>query len=180
MTKSPQPELEAESWAFALEIYARPGVADACLRLQNEAGVDVMVLLMVTFAAVRHRNFLTSNAIKSLDQTCRPWREQIVWPLRKIRSGLKTGPSPAPSDETEQFRAKIKTIELAAERLQNTLMAASLPLQPHGNEPVNAERLRTLIVEVVKLYAATPGKVLGESPSSCIDTIVEAALQNAS
>jgi uncharacterized protein (TIGR02444 family) len=34
MTRSAS-ELEAESWAFALDIYARPGVADACLSLQK-------------------------------------------------------------------------------------------------------------------------------------------------
>ncbi|MGB6637399.1 MAG: DUF2390 domain-containing protein, partial [Bradyrhizobium sp.] len=41
---STQSELEADSWAFALAIYAKPGVAEACLTLQNEAGVDVMLL----------------------------------------------------------------------------------------------------------------------------------------
>jgi uncharacterized protein (TIGR02444 family) len=46
-------ELEAESWAFALAIYARPGVAEACLNLQHEADVDVMLLLMAAFAARR-------------------------------------------------------------------------------------------------------------------------------
>jgi uncharacterized protein (TIGR02444 family) len=41
---SARSELEADSWAFALAIYAKPGVAEACLTLQNEAGVDVMIL----------------------------------------------------------------------------------------------------------------------------------------
>ena len=45
-----KPDLEAECWAFALAIYARPGVAEACLTLQNEAGLDVMLLLTTTFA----------------------------------------------------------------------------------------------------------------------------------
>jgi len=94
-------EIETDSWAFALAIYARPGVAEACLALQNEAGVDVMMLLMVTFAAVRHRILLTQKEIKALDDSCRPWREQIVWPLRTIRAGLKNGPLPAPSSETD-------------------------------------------------------------------------------
>ena len=43
----------AESWAFALKIYAQPGIAEACLRLQAEAGVDVMMLLTAAFAAAR-------------------------------------------------------------------------------------------------------------------------------
>ncbi|KFC50074.1 hypothetical protein DK37_21675, partial [Halomonas sp. SUBG004] len=32
-------------WDFALALYARPGVEQACLTLQDEAGVDVCELL---------------------------------------------------------------------------------------------------------------------------------------
>ena len=54
MKPSPS-ELEADGWAFALDAYARPGIADGCLSLQNEAGVDVMMLLVIAFAAARLR-----------------------------------------------------------------------------------------------------------------------------
>src|SRR6516164_1782208 len=126
MKPSPS-ELEADGWAFALDVYARPGIADACLSLQNEAGVDVMMLLVIAFAAARLRILLTPAEIHELDEACRPWREQIVWPLRAIRSGLKSGPLPAPSSDTEQFRSKVKAAELAAEQLQNKLLAEHLP-----------------------------------------------------
>jgi uncharacterized protein (TIGR02444 family) len=180
MTKSAPSEVEAESWAFALDIYARPGVADACLRLQNEAGVDVMLLLIATFAAVKRRNFLSPDALKSLDEACGPWREQIVSPLRKIRSGLKSGPSPAPCEETEQFRSKIKTIELAAERLQNRLLAEALRLGPPEREPASPERLSSVLVEVVNLYATRRGEKLEGRLLSPIETIVEASLAGTS
>src|ERR1700744_4921502 len=97
----PARELEAESWAFALAIYAKPGVAQACLTLQNEAGIDVMLLLMTTFAAVKHRTLLTRDEITALDEPSRPWREQIVQKLRSIRQELKIGPRPAPNEATE-------------------------------------------------------------------------------
>ena len=70
-------ELEADSWAFAVDIYARPGVADACLNLQNEAGVDVMMLLVIAFAAVKLRILLTLAEIRELDEACRPWRDHL-------------------------------------------------------------------------------------------------------
>jgi uncharacterized protein (TIGR02444 family) len=168
-------EIEADSWAFALAIYARPGVAEACLALQNEAGVDVMMLLMVAFAAVRHRILLTPDEIKVLDQSCRPWREQIVWPLRAIRSGLKTGPRPAPSSETEQFRSKIKAVELAAERLENRCLADSLPLRP-GLDAVSSEQLRTVLGNAVTLFAERREKRPAGSHSASIDTLAKAAM----
>jgi uncharacterized protein (TIGR02444 family) len=175
-----RPQLEAESWAFALAIYARPGVADACLTLQNKAGVDVMLLLMATFAAVTHRTCLTADEIRALDEAGRPWREQIVWRLRAIRTELKTGPKPAPSDVTEPFRTKVKALELEAEKLENRILAECLPLRPPGQATVEPEQLRAVLNTIVIHFADKRGTQPALSFSSPIDTIVEAAIDNAS
>ena len=171
-------DLEADSWAFALHIYARPAVADACLRLQNEAGVDVMMLLMTVFAAVRHRVLLTPFEIRELDEACRPWREQIVQPLRAIRGRLKTGPLPAPNGETEPFRSTIKAAELAAERLQNRLLADYLPLRPPERDTVVAEDLRSVLRSAVTLALEKRGSKPISDLLSSIDAIVDAAMQD--
>jgi uncharacterized protein (TIGR02444 family) len=171
-------DLEADSWAFALRIYARPGVAEACLKLQNDAGVDVMMFLMVAYVAVRHRILLSPSDIRELDEACRPWREQIVRPLRAIRSGLKSGPLPAPNSETEQFRSKVKAIELAAERMQNQLLAECLPLRPAEREPVDASDLGTVLRSVVTHFLEMRGgKPIAELVPS-INEIAEAAAQD--
>jgi uncharacterized protein (TIGR02444 family) len=175
--KLSRPELEADSWAFALDLYARPAVAEACLNLQNEAGVDVMMFLIVAYAAVRHRILLTPSEIRDLDEACRPWREQIVHPLRAIRAGLKTGPLPAPNSETEQFRSKVKAVELAAERLQNQLLAERLPLRPPERDVVDREALRSVLRSVVTRFLETGrgGKIAEHL--TAINEIVEATTQ---
>ena len=173
-------ELEAECWAFALAIYARPGVAEACLTLQNEAGVDVMLLLTTTFAAVKHRLVLTTEEIRALDEACRPWRVQIVRPLRTIRTGLKTGPQPAPGEATEPFRSQVKALELAAEKLQNKLLVECLPLRPPEKETVRPEQLRTVLDNVVSLFAEGRSTAPKANLAPSIDTIVEAAIRDAS
>lgn len=180
MMRQPRPELEAECWAFALAIYARPGVAEACLTLQNEAGVDVMLLLTTTFAAVKHRLLSTLDEVRALDEACRPWREQIVRPLRAIRSGLKTGPKPAPSEATEPFRSQVKALELAAEKLQNKLLVECLPPKSPEKETVTPEQLRTVLGNVVSLFAKGRGTATKTNLASSIDTIVEAAIPAAS
>lgn len=172
---SARSELEADSWAFALAIYAKPGVAEACLTLQNEAGVDVMILLIATFAAIKHRLLLTAEDIRVLDEACRPWREQIVRPLRAIRSGLKTGPQPAPNNATEPFRSQVKALELAAERLENQLLTECLSLRAPAHGTVTPEQLQTVLKSVVAHFAKGRGVQL----SSAIGTIVEAAIQDA-
>jgi uncharacterized protein (TIGR02444 family) len=172
-------ELGAECWAFALAIYARPGVAEACLTLQNEAGVDVMLLLTTTFAAVKHRLVLTTEEIRTLDEACRPWRVQIVRPLRTIRAGLKTGPQPAPGEATEPFRSQVKALELAAEKLQNKLLVECLPLRPPEKETVRPEQLRTVLGNVVSLFAEGRSTAPKANLAPSIDTIVEAAIPDA-
>ncbi|WP_454630644.1 TIGR02444 family protein [Bradyrhizobium cenepequi] len=127
--------IDAESWAFALELYAEPGIADTCLQLQNECGVDVMMLLMTTFAAARRGMVLTLTDIAEMDAACRDWRERVVLPLRALRTTLKSGPAPAPNERTEKLRSSIKAAELSAERLQNEVLAqwlAGLPPQPRA------------------------------------------------
>jgi uncharacterized protein (TIGR02444 family) len=170
-------DLEADGWAFALHLYAQPGVADACLKLQDEAGVDVMMALMTIFAAVRHRVLLTPAEIKELDEACRPWREQIVHPLRAIRTRLKSGPLPAPGSATEPFRSAIKAAELAAERLQNQLLAERLPLRAPDRDTVAADDLRSVLRNVVTLaLEKRPGKPLSDLLPA-IEVIVGAAAQ---
>jgi len=175
---STRSELEADSWAFALAIYAKPGVAEACLTLQDRAGVDVMLLLATTFAAVKHRLLLTPDEIRALDEACRLWREQIVWKLRAIRIELKSGPQPAPS-ATEQFRSQVKALELAAEKLENQLLVECLPLRPPEKEIVKPERLRAVLEDVVSFFAERRGTASRAGLPSSIDTIVEAAVQDA-
>ena len=175
-----KPDLEAECWTFALAIYAKHGVAEACLALQDEAGVDVMMLLTTTFAAVKQRLLLAPDEIRALNEACRLWREQIVWPLRAIRSGLKAGPQPAPSEATEQFRSQVKALELAAEKLENKRLVECLPLRPPEKETVRPEQLRTVLENVVSVFAEGRGAAPKVSLLSSIDTIVEAAIPAAS
>jgi uncharacterized protein (TIGR02444 family) len=171
-------ELQADSWAFVLDLYARPGVAEACLKLQNEAGIDVMMFLMVAFAAIRRRTLLTPSEIRELDGACRPWREQIVQPLRAVRSGLKSGPPPAPNSETEEFRSKVKAIELASERLQNQLMAEYLPLRPPEQDAVGPEDLRSTLRSVVAFFLETRGSGKIDDLRASIDAIAETATRD--
>ena len=145
---------------------------------KGEAGVDVMMLLMCASATVRRRVLLTPSEIRQWDEVCRPWREQIVQPLRAIRVRLKSGPMPAPNTDTEQFRSTIKATELAAERLQNRLLAEHLPLRPPERDTVTADDLRSVLRNVVThALENRENKQISDLLSS-IDAIVEAAMQD--
>src|SRR5436305_14768174 len=78
-------------WRFSLQFYRQPGVADACIALQEEAGVDVNLLLFLLWLAGKARTLVAAE-VASLDQRVADWRESTVKPLRAIRRDLKTPP----------------------------------------------------------------------------------------
>jgi uncharacterized protein (TIGR02444 family) len=174
MTDSSRP-LNEQNWTFALQIYAKPGITDACLRLQAEAGVDVMMLLTALFAAVRCGILLSPSDIKDMDDTCRSWREQIVLPLRALRVTLKSRPSPPSIPATEKLRTQIKASELFAERLQNDVLAAWLQQKAPTSRAVTDYQLRRLLRSIV--VAASNGRDYGQVADtwSAVECIVEAA-----
>jgi uncharacterized protein (TIGR02444 family) len=172
----PDQAIDSESWDFALKLYAEPGIADACLRLQAECSVDVMMLLMATFAAVRRGVVLTPSEIADMDAACRPWREQIVLPLRALRTRLKAGPAPlAPSEGTEKLRSSIKAAELSAERLQNVVLAHWLENKSPASRAVERADLVAVLHALVRFASQSHrgAPVDAQLPA----TIVDAALR---
>lgn len=175
------PDFEKDSWAFALSVYARPGVSEACLRLQSSASLDVMMMLSVVYAAVRLNMRLTEAQLVELDRLCTPWRLQVVRPLRAIRVQLKSGPAPAPSPETEALRTQIKASELAAERLQAALVASFLAkcwaeVKQGVAEPISAGGLVSLLGSLVELSTTEEKCSAAPDNTPDLELIAEAAL----
>jgi uncharacterized protein (TIGR02444 family) len=108
-------------WRFSLQFYRQPGVADACIALQEQAGVDVNLLLFLLWHAARQRAF-TSDEVAALEAKIGAWREATVVPLRAVRRALKSPPALVEPGTAEGFRTRIKAVELEAERLQQEAM----------------------------------------------------------
>src|SRR6266571_7498544 len=75
-------------WRFSLRLYRAPGVADACIALQEEAGVDVNLLLFLLWQATQRRKYSPAE-VAALEGRIGPWRETTVIPLRAVRRALK-------------------------------------------------------------------------------------------
>jgi uncharacterized protein (TIGR02444 family) len=144
--------LEGPHWSFALTLYARPGVAEACLLLQHRAGVDVNILLFALYAATERGVGLTVRELEDMDGAVAAWRRDIIHPLRSIRRRLKTGPLPAPSTTTEALRSEIKASELRAERIEQAILMQWLG-QRAGHATDRATEPGAVIEGVVTYYA---------------------------
>ena len=131
-------------WRFSLRFYREPAVADACIALQEEAGIDVNLLLFLLWHATRAR-VLSKKEVEELETAIAPWRDATVIPLRGVRRALKSPPDLMTRPAAEQFRTKIKAAELEAERLQQEAMYALAQVRPFGEAGSPEEAARTSI-----------------------------------
>lgn len=106
-------------WAYSLRLYRRPGVAPACIALQDRSGVDVNVLLFCLWAGANGRR-LTPAAMRLAAGLSRVWTANVVAPLRETRRFLK--PLALPN-----FRGAVARVELAAERVEQDLLLRLAP-----------------------------------------------------
>ncbi|WJR77851.1 TIGR02444 family protein [Bradyrhizobium sp. NP1] len=108
-------------WTFSLAFYARPGVADVCLDLQDRHSVDVNVLLFLLWQAARGRR-LAEGEIRRVTALVADWRQHVVLPLHSVRRFLKAPAVDWPAEQLHALRERVKADELQAERLQQETM----------------------------------------------------------
>ena len=102
-------------WTWACAAYAAPGVAEACLSLQDSHEQNVPLLLWAAWTAATGRR-PDEETIEAACDTARAWQTTTIAPLRAVRRTLKT---PVPDLETDArlaVREQVKAAELAAER----------------------------------------------------------------
>ena len=136
-------------WRFSLQFYRLPKVADACIALQEEAGVDVNLLLFLLWQARQCRRLSLAD-VAALDAKIAPWRDLTVIPLRSVRRALKSPPSLIDAATAEAFRNRIKAVELEAERLQQEAMFALAPVGAEGFDPADAARANVTAYEQMR------------------------------
>lgn len=130
-------KLDGSLWRFALSFYARPGVAEACLALQEAGGIDVIQLIALAYADAILDAPLSAGDMATLRRESAPWRDATVLPLRALRRFLKP-PREGFPEEKEQLRDKVKAAELMAEQIQLAMIEEWLLLRgkPAGGLPL--------------------------------------------
>lgn len=119
-------------WAWVLNAYARPGVADACLELQDAAGQNVPLLLWAAWTAWTGRR-IDTDAREAACDTARIWEDSAVAPLRAVRRTLKVRAVDMDDDDRGAVRAQVKAVELDAERRLLLALEALSPAASGAN-----------------------------------------------
>ena len=124
-------------WPWALEAYARPGVAAACLDLQDRYDQSVPYLLWAAWAAHDGRG-LTPDVLRRGADLAARWEDDAVSPLRLARRGLKTPIGDIDDRAREALRAEVKALELKAEQTLMTALEALAPISGEAAGPFDA------------------------------------------
>jgi len=121
-------------WRFSLALYARPGVADALIAIQNRAARDVNVILFGLWLGASRGRVLAAGELAGAEAAIAPIVGAVVAPLRRLRRQLKASADP----DLAALRRRIAGLEIAAERRVQYRLAA----QPSGGSSAPPEGVR--------------------------------------
>jgi len=138
----------AQFWRFSLAFYAEPGVAAACLELQDRHGLDVNLALYSCWLGLSGRGRIDARGLAAADAAIADWRRSVIEPLRTARCALKAMNDPG----APELRERVKAAELEAERLCQNRLAALAPA------PAAADRQSQLEAACVNLSAYLEAK----------------------
>lgn len=157
----PADPVAAALWRFATATYGAPGVAPACLVLQDRLGADVCLLLFAAAATRISGKVPNRRALEDAVEAVKAWRTRAVLPLRQVRRGLKwplgEGEGTVPAGISEAFRRETQRLELLAEQYELQTLARFLP--PWSGTtlaPADTEVVGEALAQVLLLSGAIP------------------------
>src|SRR5579864_5335585 len=107
-------------WRFSLALYARPGVADALIALQDRAARDVNLILFGLWVGATRGHRLAGGELAVAEAVAAAITDAAVAPLRRLRRRLKGAADP----DLLALRRRVAGLEIAAERRAQYRLAA--------------------------------------------------------
>ena len=109
-------------WTFSLDVYARPGITDACLSLQDQYGCDVNILLFCCWAASVGTGRLDDPTLEDAIASVKQWQAEVIKPVRAIRRRLEAELAYVDPKTAAKLRAEIGAAELQAESVEQDIL----------------------------------------------------------
>ncbi len=166
-------------WNFSLEVYGGDGAARACLDLQERRAADVNVLLYCAWLGASGRGTVTVEKLRAVIADIARWQTEIIQPARALRQKIKTlggattGSGADFPAQVEAARRKAAEAELAAEHVEQLVLAAHAPFSGDRDKPVR-DRLRAAVGNL-GVYAVCLGVTPDDRDREAIATILAAA-----
>lgn len=104
--------MPSDLWNYALQLYARPGVEQACLQLQDDSA-DVCLLLCACWLQ-HHEQRYSAARCAQLQRLAEPWQQQVITPFRRLRQNWPADTQQQP--ERAAWREQLKDLEQQGEQ----------------------------------------------------------------
>jgi uncharacterized protein (TIGR02444 family) len=137
-------------WEYSLAHYAREGVSEACLALQDSCDLDVNLLLYGAWLASMNQR-LNPEHLSGLEHSIARWRQEVVRPLRALRRQWRD------YEPARELRRQLGELELEAERMQQDQMLAYYRAAP-ALAAVGADLRGNLLLVAECCGTDAPGK----------------------
>ncbi len=166
-------------WNFSLEVYGGDGAARACLDLQERRGADVNLLLYCAWLGASGRGTVTVEKLRAVIADIARWQTEVVQPARALRQKIKAlggATSGSGADfpaQVEAARRKAADAELAAEHVEQLVLAAHAPFSGDRDRPVR-DRLRAAVGNL-GVYAVCLGVTPDDQDREAVASILASA-----
>jgi uncharacterized protein (TIGR02444 family) len=117
---------ETDFWDFSLDRYARPGISEICLELQDRLEADVNVVLLSLWTGQSSITLSGPDIRTIMSDGAEAWHADAIVPLRTARRNIKLRNAELGDAQIEAFRDKVKVLELEAERHAQRLLVGAL------------------------------------------------------
>ena len=149
MTTTPPHDNPRSLWTFTVEGYAKPGVQQASIALQEELGADVNLLFFRVWHAATGRGRLDAADLGRVEARVARWRNEVTQPLRGVRRVIKDDPDLAGLQGAMALRANILGAEVESERIaQIAIESTARPptaLEERPSEEIAGENLASYL-----------------------------------
>ncbi|SLN35697.1 TIGR02444 family protein [Oceanibacterium hippocampi] len=163
-----------EFWDFSSRLYARDGVAEASLALQDRHGIDVNLLLFCCWVAASGRGTFEDGELESAIDRVAAWRDNVILPLRDLRRYLKGGAAPAPYQLADELRRVIADIELHGEHVEQLILSAGMTRLGTGSFEAHRQA-RDAAVNLSRYFAILAIGLDEETDRAALRILVSAA-----
>jgi uncharacterized protein (TIGR02444 family) len=150
---------DGEFWRFSLERYAVPGVAEACLALQDSAGADVNLILLALWLGGRGHRLAAADG-ERLAALAADWQGPIVTPLRSVRRHLKERRGLLWEKALTELRTRLASIELALEQVEQLLLEGAVGPVARAAADLDAARANFSVLGLGRVLDTEAAKLL--------------------
>jgi uncharacterized protein (TIGR02444 family) len=112
-----------EFWSFSLEFYARPGISERLIDLQDRFGVDANVVMFCCWCGVSGRPPIDEAQLREAMAQTGVWQSDVVQRLRSLRRDMKAGIDGVSLSDSNPVREEIKRLEIECERIEQVSLA---------------------------------------------------------